>query len=97
MERLQNTETVPSAQVCAKCHTPDDHRSGEGMLHFNIFKTYTVFPRRLCSSHIMYFNSNPSGLQSAVITAQMLGFFKGKSLASTVMVSFLCQLGQASL
>ena len=40
-ERLQNTETVLPAQVCAKHHTPDDHRSGEGMLHFNIFTRHS--------------------------------------------------------
>ena len=41
MERLQNMETVLPAQVCAKPHTPDDHRSGEGMLHFNIFTRHS--------------------------------------------------------
>jgi len=44
IERLQNTETVLPAQVCTKPHTPDDHRSGEGMIHFNIFKTDPLFP-----------------------------------------------------
>ena len=41
MERLQNVETVLPAQVCAKHHTPDDHRSGEGVLHFNIFTRHS--------------------------------------------------------
>ena len=35
----------------------------------------------------MYFNVYPSGLQKAVITVQMLGFFKAKSLTGTEMVS----------
>ena len=52
MERLQNTEAVLPAQVCAKPHTPDDHRSGKGMLHFNISKTYPLFPYNLSCSHI---------------------------------------------
>ena len=30
-EKLQNMETVLPAQVCAKPHAPDDHRSGEGI------------------------------------------------------------------
>ena len=38
MERLQNMETVLLAQVCTKHHTPDDQRSGEGILQVNIFK-----------------------------------------------------------
>ena len=42
MERLQNLETVLPAQVCAKPHTPDDQRSGEGMLHFNIFTRHSL-------------------------------------------------------
>ena len=37
MERLQNIETILPAQVCTKSHTPDDHRSGEGMIHFIFF------------------------------------------------------------
>jgi hypothetical protein len=41
MERLQNVEMVLPAQVCAKPHTPDDHRSEEGMLHFNIFTRHS--------------------------------------------------------
>ena len=52
MGRLQNTETVLLAQVCTKPHAPYDHRSGEGMLHFKIFKRYPPFPRRLCSTHM---------------------------------------------
>ena len=80
MERLQNTETVLLAQVCAKPHTPDDHRSGEGILQVNIFKRNPLFPRRLCSPNIMYFNANPSGLQKAVITVHMFGFFSKKKL-----------------
>ena len=87
MERLQNMETVLLAQVCAKPLTPDDHRSGEGILQVNIFKRNPLFPRRLCSPNIMYFNVHPSGLQKAVITVQMLGFCKAKSLTDTVMVS----------
>ena len=43
-ERLQNIEMVLSAQVCAKPHTPDDYRSGEGILHFKIFKRHFFFP-----------------------------------------------------
>ena len=43
MERLQNTEAVLPAQACIKPHTPDDHRSGKGMLHFNLSKT-SPFP-----------------------------------------------------
>ena len=64
MERLQNMETVLLAQVCTKPHIPDVHRSGEGILHVNIFKRNPFFPRRLCSPNIMYFSENPSGLQS---------------------------------
>ena len=41
MERLQSTEMVLLAQVCTKSHTPDDHRSGEGMIHFNIFQRHS--------------------------------------------------------
>ena len=41
MERLQNVETVLPAQVSAKPHTPDNHRKGEGMLHFNIFTRHS--------------------------------------------------------
>ena len=96
-ERLQNMEMVLLAQVCAKPHTPDDHRSGEGILQVNIFERNPLFPRRLCSPDIMYFNANPSGLPKSVITEQMLGFFKAKSLTGTVMVSPGCQLGWASL
>ena len=44
IERLQNTETVLPAQVCTKPHTPDDHRSEEGILHFKLFKRYSFFP-----------------------------------------------------
>ena len=66
---------------------PDDHRSGESMLQFNMFKRSPLFPRRLCSPNIMYFNANPSGLPKSVTTEQMLGFFKAKSLTGTVMVS----------
>ena len=51
VERLQNTETVLPAQVCAKPHTPDDHRSGEGMLHFNISKRHCLFLESLCHVH----------------------------------------------
>ena len=87
MERLQNMETVLPPQVCTKPHTLDDHRSREGILHVNIFKRNPLFPRRLCSPNIMYINANPSGLQKAVITVQMLGFCKAKSLTGTVMVS----------
>ena len=86
-ERLQNTETVLPVQVCTKPHTPDDHRSGEGILQVNVFERNPFFPRRLCSPDIMYLNANPSGLQKAVITEQMLWFCKAKSLTSTVMVS----------
>ena len=78
-KRLQNMEMVLPAQVCTKSHTPDDHRSGEGILQVNIFKRNPLFPRRLCFPNIMYFNVNPSGLQKAVITVQMLGFFKAKA------------------
>jgi len=63
-ERLQNMEMLLPAQVCAKPHTPEDHRSGEGILHVNIFKRNPLFPGRLCSPNIMYFNANPSGLQN---------------------------------
>ena len=56
-ERLQNMEMVLPAQVCTKPHTPDDHRSGEGMIHFNIFKTDPLFPRRHCSPHVMSVSS----------------------------------------
>ena len=87
MGRLQNMEMVLLAQVSVKPHTPDDYRSGEGILQVNIFKRNPLFPRRLCFPNIMYFNVNPSGLQKAVITVQMLGFFKAKSLTGTVMVS----------
>ena len=80
MERLQNTETVLLPQVCTKPHTLDDHRSGEGILHVNIFKRNPLFPRRLCSPNIMYINANPSGLQKAVITVHMFGFFSKKKL-----------------
>ena len=38
MERLQNMEMVLSAEICAKPHAPDDHRSGESISHFKIFK-----------------------------------------------------------
>ena len=96
-ERLQNMEMVLPAQVYAKPHTPDDHRSGERILHFSIFKRNPLFPRRLCSPNIMYFNANPSRLWKAVITVQLLGFFKAKSLTGTVMVSSGCQFGWASL
>ena len=54
MERPQNMEMVLLAQVCAKPHTPDDHRSEEGLLNFNIFKRNLLFPRRLCSPNIMF-------------------------------------------
>ena len=43
-ERLQNREMVLPAQVCTKPHTPDDHRSEEGILHFKLFKRYSFFP-----------------------------------------------------
>ena len=43
-ERLQNREMVLPTQVCTKPHTPDDHRSGEGILHFKLFKRYSFFP-----------------------------------------------------
>ena len=75
-ERLQNMETVLPAQVCAKSHTPDDHRTGEGMLHFNISKRHCSFPRSSLScthntskAHLfsspqkMLFNANPDELQ----------------------------------
>ena len=97
MKRLHNTEIVFPVQVCTKPHTPDDHRSGEGILQVNIFERNPLFPRRLCSPDIMYFNANPSGLPKSVTTEQMLGFFKAKSLTGTVMVSPGCQLGWASL
>ena len=87
MERLQNMKTVLPVQVCAKPYTPDNHRSGEGILQLNMFKRNPLFPRRHCSPNIMYFNVYPSGLQKAVITVQMLGFCKAKSLTGTVMVS----------
>ena len=80
MERLQNMETVLPPQVCTKPHTLDDHRSREGILHVNIFKRNPLFPRRLCSPNIMYINANPSGLQKAVITVHMFGFFSKKKL-----------------
>ena len=80
MERLQNTETVLPPQVYTKPHTPDDHRSGEGILHVNIFKRNLLFPRRLCSPNIMYINAHPSGLQKAVITVHMFRFFSKKKL-----------------
>ena len=44
MERLQKTEMVLSAQVCANPHTSDGYRSGEGILHFKLFKRYSFFP-----------------------------------------------------
>ena len=50
-ERLQNTETVLPAQFCAKPHTPDDQRSEEGMLHFNISKRRCLFLEPLCHVH----------------------------------------------
>ena len=80
MERLQKTEMVLSAQVCANPHTSDGYRSGEGILHVNIFKRNPFFPRRLCSPNIMYVNANPSGLQKAVITVQMFRFFSKQKL-----------------
>ena len=49
--RLQNAETVLPAQVCAKPHTPDGHRSGEGTLHFNISKRHCLFLESLCHVH----------------------------------------------
>ena len=54
IERLQNMETVLLAQVCAKPHTPDDHRPEEGLFKLNIFKRNLLFPRRLCSPNIMF-------------------------------------------
>ena len=97
MKRLQNKEMVLPAQVCAKPHIPGDHRLEEGMLNFKIFKTYPLFLRRLYSPHKMLFNANPSEPQNTIITVQISGFFKAKSLTGIVMVSFLCQLGWASL
>ena len=94
IERLQKTETVLLAH---QVHTPHDHRSEEGILQVNIFKRNPLFPRRLCSPDTMYFNANTSGLQKSVITEQMLGFCKAKSLTDTVMVSSGCHLGWASL
>ena len=44
MERLQKTEMLLSAQACAKPHTSDGYRSGEGILHFKLFKRYSFFP-----------------------------------------------------
>ena len=44
MERLQKTEMVLSAQACAKPHTSDGYKSGEGILHFKLFKRYSFFP-----------------------------------------------------
>ena len=95
MERLQNVETVLPAQVCAKPHTPDDHRSGEGMLHFKTFKRYPLFPRKLCSPHIMY-------IMQIQVDCKMQQYecwdsSKGKSLTGTAMISFQCQLGEVSL
>ena len=80
MERLQNTETVLLAQVCAKPHTPDDHRSGEGILQLNILKRNPLFPRRLCSPNIMYVNANSSGLQKASNNRINAGIFRSKKL-----------------
>ena len=77
----------PSSSGLHQAPCPDDHRSGESMLQFNMFKRNPLFPRRLCSPNIMYFNANPSRLWKAVITVQMLGFFKAKSLTGTEMVS----------
>ena len=77
----------PSGSGLHQAPSQDDHRSEEGNLQVNIFKRNPIFPRRLCSRNIMYVNANPSGLQKAVITVQMLGFFKAKSLTGTVMVS----------
>ena len=45
MGRLQNMEMVLLAQVSVKPHTPDDYRSGEGILQVNIFKRNPLFPR----------------------------------------------------
>ena len=93
MERLQNMETVIPAQVCTKPHTPDDHRSGESMLHFKLFKRHSFFPgsslsctyntnklHLFCFPQITYFKANPSELQNAPIIGQMLGFFQEKKL-----------------
>ena len=87
----------PSSSGLHQSPCPDDHRSGESMLQFNMFKRNPLFPRRLCSPDIMYLNANPSGLPKSVTTEQMLGFFKAKSLTGTVMVSPGCQLSWASL
>ena len=38
----------PSTQICTKSHTLDDHRSGNGMLHFKIFKRRLFFQEALC-------------------------------------------------
>ena len=79
-ERLQNMEMVLLAQVCAKPHTPDDHRSGEGILQLNILKRNPLFPRRLCSPNIMYVNANSSGLQKASNNRINAGIFRSKKL-----------------
>ena len=80
MGRLQNMEMVLLAQVSVKPHTPDDYRSGEGILQVNIFKRNPLFPRWLCSPNIMYIDANSSGLQKAVITVQMFRFFSKQKL-----------------
>ena len=80
MGRLQNMEMVLLAQISVKPHTPDDYRSGEGILQVNIFKRNPLFPRRLCSPNIMYIDANSSGLQKAVITVQMFRFFSKQKL-----------------
>ena len=79
-ERLQSMEMVLLTQVCTKPHTPNDHRSGEGILQVNIFKRNPLFPRRLCSPNIMYIDANSSGLQKAVITVQMFRFFSKQKI-----------------
>ena len=91
-ERLQNREMVLPAQVYTKPHTPDDHRSEEGVLHFKLFKRYSFFPgsslhvhntdklHLFCCPQITYLKENTSELQNAVIIVQMWGFFQEKNI-----------------
>ena len=70
----------PSSSGLHQAPCPDDHRSGESMLQFNMFKRNPLFPRRLCSPNIMYVNANSSGLQKASNNRINAGIFRSKKL-----------------
>ena len=100
IERLQNTEMVLPAQICAKPQMTTGQGRASYILNslkdilFSLELLYHVHNtdklHLFCSQQITYFKANPSELKNAVIVVQMLGLFQEKNIWQVLWWSAVC-------